>query len=88
MLYEVITRSQWLANPGDLIGTGTGSRTVQAVYDELYYSYLREKAQEGSRSMNERRLKVTVVTSYDFDDGVFKGFGVGTNLVWQDKAST
>ncbi|RME66909.1 MAG: hypothetical protein D6781_14275, partial [Verrucomicrobia bacterium] len=81
-------RDEWLRNPDDIIGTGTGSRTVQEVFDEFYFSYLQEKAQEGSRTMNERAYKVTLVTSYDFLEGMLRGFGVGLDYVWQDRALT
>ena len=81
-------RSQWLADPDALVGTAEGSKTVQETFDQLWLSYQRAVSQEGSRSMNERRYKVTLVSSYDFDEGVLKGWGFGGDLIWKDKAST
>ncbi|MBK1880031.1 TonB-dependent receptor plug domain-containing protein [Pelagicoccus mobilis] len=67
---------------------GGEMKTAQQVYDEIYFAYLTEKAQEGSRTLNERRNKFVMVTSYDFRDGPFKGFGIGADVIWQDDAAT
>jgi len=81
-------RSTWMANPNATISTSNGSQTVKQVDDQFYGSYLIQKAQEGSRTMNERRYKFTFVTNYDFTEGRMKGLGVGLNAIWEDKAST
>ncbi|MDI1334538.1 MAG: TonB-dependent receptor, partial [Lacunisphaera sp.] len=81
-------RDKWMATPNALIGTGSGARTVAVVDNLVYNSYLITKAQEGARTMNERQNKFTFVTNYDFTEGLLKGFGVGANAIWEDKAST
>lgn len=81
-------RSEWLADPTAEVGTATGSKTVQQTFDELWLTYQQAVSQEGSRSMNERRYKITLVSSYDFDEGPLKGWGFGGDLIWKDKAST
>lgn len=70
-------------------GTDGGNmKTAQQLYDETYFAYLTQKAQEGSRTLNERRNKVVLVSSYDIKDGKFAGLGFGTDVIWQDKAAT
>jgi len=81
-------RSTWMANPNAAISTSNGSQTVQQVDNQFYGSYLIQKAQEGSRTMNERRYKFTFVTNYDVIEGRLKGLGAGLNAIWEDKAST
>lgn len=80
----------FLEDPDRIVSEdGNGEvETAQQVYDEIYFAYLEKKAEEGSRSLNERRNKVVFVTSYDFKEGATKGLGIGADVIWQDKAAT
>lgn len=76
-------RDQWLADPDAPIGDGNQIRTAQEVYDDFYFDYLEQKAQEGGRTIEEREQKLSIVTSYDFREGILKGWGIGADVVWQ-----
>lgn len=46
------------------------------------------KTKEGTVSAEQRKWRANLTTTYNFDDGVLKGVGVGGALRWQDKIAT
>ena len=56
--------------------------------NENFNELLGTLAQEGTTSLEQRKWRVNVVTSYDFTDGNFRGFGIGTAVRWQSRAAT
>ncbi|AOS44792.1 catecholate siderophore receptor Fiu [Lacunisphaera limnophila] len=53
--------------------------------DGFERAYLQALAAEGKNVGELRKYHVNLVTSYDFREGNFKGFGVGGAARWQDK---
>ncbi len=53
--------------------------------DGFERAYLQALAAEGKDVGELRRYRVNLVTSYDFSEGRFRGFGVGGAMRWQDK---
>lgn len=46
------------------------------------------KTKEGTVSAEQRKWRWNLVSTYNFDEGALKGFGVGGGLRWQDRAAT
>ncbi len=46
-----------------------------------------ELANDGRKSLEQRRWRVNLVSNYDFIEGNAKGFGVGGALRWQDRSA-
>lgn len=46
------------------------------------------KTKEGTVSAEQRKWRANLTSTYNFDDGVLKGVGVGGALRWQDKIAT
>ncbi len=46
------------------------------------------QALDGTVSNEQREWRFTGVTTYDFTEGAFKGFGVGGAIRWEDEAAT
>ncbi|MFZ5496736.1 MAG: TonB-dependent receptor plug domain-containing protein [Verrucomicrobiota bacterium] len=53
--------------------------------DGFERAYLQALAAEGKDVGELRSHRVNLVTSYDFNEGRFKGFGIGGSVRWQDK---
>lgn len=46
------------------------------------------KTKEGTVSAEQRKWRWNLISTYNFDEGALKGFGVGGALRWQDSAAT
>ncbi len=46
------------------------------------------KTKEGTVSAEQRKWRWNLVSTYNFDEGALKGFGLGGGLRWQDSAAT
>ncbi len=46
------------------------------------------QALDGTVSNEQREWRFTGVTTYDFQEGAFKGFGIGGAVRWEDEAAT
>lgn len=53
--------------------------------DGFERSFLQALAAEGKDVGELRRYRANFITSYDFSEGRFKGFGLGGSVRWQDK---
>jgi len=80
-------KSQWLANPNALV-PNRGTETAQRTFDDMVFQYQIVRAQEGQRSLLERKYKYVGITNYTFTEGPLKGFSVGGNVVWQSAGTT
>ena len=72
-----MSQGGWL-NMRRLGESWTGSQT---------YSLASAASKEGVVSKELRKWRWNLVTNYDFNDGRFKGLGVGGSLRWQDKVA-
>lgn len=79
-------RSSWLADPNALIPDNPNI-TAQEAFDNMTLALDLLLAEAGGFKNNERRYKSTLLTNYTFSEGPLKGFGVGGNMVWRDKAA-
>lgn len=49
---------------------------------------LTERAKDGRVSQEQREWRITGVSNYEFQEGAFKGFGIGGAVRWEDEAAT
>ena len=67
-------------------GGGPGNTTILQQWNGNFYSnYALMKLAEGTNSPELRKWRFNLVSSYDFSEGVLKGFNVGVGYRWQDK---
>lgn len=63
--------------------TGSPHATYNSIVEPGLYQLT---AQEGAKQANLREWSANYLTSYNFQQGRFKGLGVGGSVRWQDKA--
>jgi hypothetical protein len=63
--------------------TGSPSATYASIVEPGLYQLT---AQEGAKQASLREWSASYITSYNFQQGRFKGLGVGGSVRWQDKA--
>jgi outer membrane receptor protein involved in Fe transport len=64
-------------------GTTFGGQTLK----NMYVPYMNALAAEGMPVQELRQWRANLVTTYDFKNGIIKGFSVGGSVRWQDKVA-
>ncbi|MBI5693770.1 MAG: hypothetical protein HZC55_27160 [Verrucomicrobia bacterium] len=75
----------YISHPAPVPGD-TQMTVAQWIETNVLSSYRNQKKQEGRVSNEQRAWRVNLVTNYSFTQGLFRGFGVGTAVRWQDGA--
>lgn len=65
----------------------TGSRLGVMAINNMYVPYLNALAANNSAVQELRKWRFNFVTNYDFNEGTFKGFGLGGAARWQDRSA-
>ncbi len=64
-------------------GTGTPAATYSSIVESVYFPII---ALQNTKTSNLREYSTSILTSYSFQKGRLKGFGIGGSYRWQDKA--
>ncbi|MBL9186514.1 MAG: hypothetical protein JNK23_03455 [Opitutaceae bacterium] len=79
--YIAQRKDAWLARPDVQVPDYNFAR-VADVYRDLLTAQTVVLAQEGTRTLAERRNKFTLLTNYAFTEGPLKGWAIGGDVIW------